>query len=200
MRSTWHPTQAAGSTHHSASSDRPLGRGARTSWCSTMAASGSTERGELAGVDGCLPAPLPLQDASALVTMETELRGEERDGSGGDPVREWTGRSPPRGTPFPPEGTAARAPRAWEFIGFRTLHFVGPCVTVFGLSPPRFDGVHPYYASGRSRPCAAWVHGHDGRRSRLTAAANRGAREVAAGPSAATSNCRRNKLQILCGV
>jgi uncharacterized protein (TIGR00730 family) len=30
--------------------------------------------------------------------------------------------------------------------GFRALHFVGPCVTVFGSA--RFDGTHPYYALG----------------------------------------------------
>jgi uncharacterized protein (TIGR00730 family) len=32
----------------------------------------------------------------------------------------------------------------WEFIrGFRTLHFAGPCITVFGSA--RFDENHPYY-------------------------------------------------------
>ena len=37
---------------------------------------------------------------------------------------------------------------AREFIaGFRTLHFVGPCVTVFGSA--RFPESHPYYAVGR---------------------------------------------------
>ena len=36
----------------------------------------------------------------------------------------------------------------WELItGFRTLHFVGPCVTVFGSA--RFDALHPYYALGK---------------------------------------------------
>ena len=35
-----------------------------------------------------------------------------------------------------------------QFIkGFRTLHFVGPCVTVFGSA--RFKEDHPYYASAR---------------------------------------------------
>jgi hypothetical protein len=35
-----------------------------------------------------------------------------------------------------------------EFLrGFRALHFVGPCVTVFGSS--RFDETHPYYAMAR---------------------------------------------------
>ncbi|MCA6447509.1 MAG: TIGR00730 family Rossman fold protein, partial [Chitinophagaceae bacterium] len=32
----------------------------------------------------------------------------------------------------------------WQFIkGFRTLHFVGPCITVFGSA--RFKEDHPYY-------------------------------------------------------
>src|SRR6201994_5072774 len=35
-----------------------------------------------------------------------------------------------------------------EFIkGFRTLHFVGPCVTVFGSA--RFKEDHPYYQAAR---------------------------------------------------
>ena len=35
-----------------------------------------------------------------------------------------------------------------DFIrGFRKLHFVGPCVTVFGSA--RFKEDHPYYALGR---------------------------------------------------
>ena len=37
---------------------------------------------------------------------------------------------------------------AAEFLrGFRTLHFVGPCVTVFGSA--RFPEDHPYYALAR---------------------------------------------------
>ncbi len=36
----------------------------------------------------------------------------------------------------------------WQFIkGFRTLHFVGPCVTVFGSA--RFSEDHPYYKAAR---------------------------------------------------
>ena len=36
-----------------------------------------------------------------------------------------------------------------EFIhGFRVLHFVGPCVTVFGSA--RFKEDHPYYAIARA--------------------------------------------------
>ena len=37
----------------------------------------------------------------------------------------------------------------WEFIkGFRVLHFVGPCVTVFGSA--RFKEDHPYYEQARA--------------------------------------------------
>ncbi len=36
-----------------------------------------------------------------------------------------------------------------QFIkGFRTLHFVGPCITVFGSA--RFGEEHKYYQSARS--------------------------------------------------
>ena len=36
----------------------------------------------------------------------------------------------------------------FEFMrGFRALHFVGPCVTVFGSA--RFKADHPYYEMGR---------------------------------------------------
>jgi uncharacterized protein (TIGR00730 family) len=36
----------------------------------------------------------------------------------------------------------------WQFIrGFRTLHFVGPCITVFGSA--RFKEDHPYYEAAR---------------------------------------------------
>ena len=43
-------------------------------------------------------------------------------------------------------GTVVRVVR--DFLhGFRTLHFVGPCVTVFGSA--RYPESHPYYALGR---------------------------------------------------
>lgn len=36
----------------------------------------------------------------------------------------------------------------WQFIkGFRTLHFCGPCITVFGSA--RFNEDHPYYEAAR---------------------------------------------------
>lgn len=53
------------------------------------------------------------------------------------------------------EGLHSRSKELWlvlraarDFItGFRTMHFVGPCVTVFGSA--RYDEAHPYYALGR---------------------------------------------------
>jgi uncharacterized protein (TIGR00730 family) len=36
----------------------------------------------------------------------------------------------------------------WQFLkGFRTLHFLGPCITVFGSA--RFKDDHPYYIAAR---------------------------------------------------
>jgi uncharacterized protein (TIGR00730 family) len=73
----------------------------------------------------------------------------------------------------------------WEFLrGFRALHFVGPCVTVFGSA--RFKEGHRYYEAARQ------VGGHIAADLGLTVmtgggpgimeAANRGAKE-AGGPS-----------------
>ncbi|GJQ30386.1 MAG: cytokinin riboside 5'-monophosphate phosphoribohydrolase [Phycisphaerae bacterium] len=69
---------------------------------------------------------------------------------------------------------------ALEFIrGFRTLHFVGPCVTVFGSA--RFDEHSPYYAMARTmgakiaaRNLTVMTGGGPG----IMEAANRGAREA----------------------
>ena len=38
--------------------------------------------------------------------------------------------------------------------GFRKLHFVGPCVTVFGSA--RFPESHPYYAARAAKSGPAW--------------------------------------------
>jgi hypothetical protein len=69
---------------------------------------------------------------------------------------------------------------AAEFVrGFRALHFVGPCVAVFGSA--RFTDTHPYYALGRAvgrriaeLGAAVMTGGGPG----LMEAANRGAREA----------------------
>src|SRR5262249_59503549 len=78
-------------------------------------------------------------------------------GGGGSPRpgADAGGRGPAResgrffGGPRPRRKELARAVRIFiEFIrGFRALHFVGPCVTVFGSA--RFKEGHPYHALGR---------------------------------------------------
>ena len=69
---------------------------------------------------------------------------------------------------------------AAEFIGgFRTLHFVGPCVTVFGSA--RFPASHPYYLLGRQvgqRLARLGFTVMTGGGPGLMEAANRGAREA----------------------
>lgn len=79
----------------------------------------------------------------------------------------------------------ARACRIFaEFIrGFRELHFVGPCVTVFGSA--RFKEDHPYYALARDMGARISRLGFTvmtGGGPGIMEAANRGARE-AGGPS-----------------
>jgi uncharacterized protein (TIGR00730 family) len=68
----------------------------------------------------------------------------------------------------------------WEFIrGFRALHFVGPCVTVFGSA--RFKEDHPYYALARQAGLALAEAGFTvmtGGGPGIMEAANRGARDV----------------------
>jgi uncharacterized protein (TIGR00730 family) len=67
-----------------------------------------------------------------------------------------------------------------DFIrGFRALHFVGPCVTVFGSA--RFDEHHPYYAMSREVGGALVGLGFTvmtGGGPGVMEAANRGAREA----------------------
>ena len=63
--------------------------------------------------------------------------------------------------------------------GFRALHFVGPCVTVFGSA--RFTDGHPFYALGRELGGALARLGFTvmtGGGPGLMEAANRGAREA----------------------
>ncbi len=71
-----------------------------------------------------------------------------------------------------------------DFIrGFRTLHFVGPCVTVFGSA--RFTEDHPYYRFAREMGAAISRMGFTvmtGGGPGIMEAANRGARD-AGGPS-----------------
>jgi uncharacterized protein (TIGR00730 family) len=83
--------------------------------------------------------------------------------------------------PQPRRSELARAIRIMlEFIrGFRALHFVGPCVTVFGSA--RFKADHPYYEVGRrvGRELArAGFTVMTGGGPGIMEAANRGAREA----------------------
>lgn len=68
----------------------------------------------------------------------------------------------------------------WEFIqGFRKLHFVGPCVTVFGSA--RFKQDHKYYGLARAAGAALAEQGFTvmtGGGPGIMEAANRGAHEV----------------------
>jgi uncharacterized protein (TIGR00730 family) len=68
----------------------------------------------------------------------------------------------------------------YEFIrGFRALHFVGPCVTVFGSA--RFPETHPYYQIGRhvgAELARAGFTVMTGGGPGIMEAANRGAKEA----------------------
>jgi uncharacterized protein (TIGR00730 family) len=85
------------------------------------------------------------------------------------------------------EGPHSRLRELWlvlqtvvEFIiGFRALHFVGPCITVFGSA--RWDEGHPYYEIGRDlgrRIARLGFTVMTGGGPGLMEAANRGAREA----------------------
>ncbi|MGH7811899.1 MAG: LOG family protein, partial [Candidatus Binatia bacterium] len=68
----------------------------------------------------------------------------------------------------------------FEFLrGFRALHFVGPCVTVFGSA--RFTENHPYYRIGRQVGAELAKAGFTvmtGGGPGIMEAANRGAKEI----------------------
>ena len=85
------------------------------------------------------------------------------------------------------EGPQSRSREFWlvlralkDFVtGFRGLHFVGPCVTVFGSA--RFAEDHPYYALGREVGAGLSRLGFTvmtGGGPGLMEAANRGAKEA----------------------
>lgn len=69
---------------------------------------------------------------------------------------------------------------AWEFLkGFRALHFVGPCITVFGSA--RFDENHRYYQLARRMGAEIAKMGFTvmtGGGPGIMEAANRGAKDV----------------------
>ena len=83
-----------------------------------------------------------------------------------------------------PQRRSAELTRAvgifFEFMrGFRALHFVGPCVTVFGSA--RFNEHHPYYELARQmrlRARQGRLYRDDRWRTRNHGGANRGAKEA----------------------
>ncbi len=83
-----------------------------------------------------------------------------------------------------PQARGAELMRAfrifWELIkGFRALHFVGPCVTVFGSA--RFAEDHPYYVQARECGKLLAKEGFSvmtGGGPGIMEAANRGAKDV----------------------
>jgi uncharacterized protein (TIGR00730 family) len=84
-----------------------------------------------------------------------------------------------------------------DFIsGFRTLHFVGPCVTVFGSA--RVAESHPYYSSGRHLGAALARLGFTvmtGGGPGLMEAANRGASEAGGRSVACTIELPHEQVQ-----
>jgi uncharacterized protein (TIGR00730 family) len=103
------------------------------------------------------------------------------------PVPVWPGRAgaPEEirflGGPQPRGFELARAIRIFVELlrGFRALHFVGPCVTVFGSA--RFREGHPYYAMAREVGAGLAAAGFTvmtGGGPGIMEAANRGAREA----------------------
>jgi uncharacterized protein (TIGR00730 family) len=97
-----------------------------------------------------------------------------------------------KGTPRPEEARFLQGPQPrgfelgrafrlfWELLkGFRALHFVGPCVTVFGSA--RFTEEQPYYRLGRevgARLARAGFTVMTGGGPGIMEAANRGAKEA----------------------
>ena len=110
-----------------------------------------------------------------------------------DPAARKAARIWPRGRRWAEEDRyLLEGPRSWrdefarllriarEFIrGFRALHFLGPCVTVFGSA--RFDENHHYYGLARQIGAEAARHGFTvltGGGPGVMEAANRGAKDV----------------------
>ena len=116
----------------------------------------------------------------------TQRPGHEERLTGGAPPERWG-----KGTRNPEEGRFLAGPRSrleeirrafriwWEFLrGVRALHFVGPCVTVFGSA--RFTEDHPYYGLAREvggRLARAGFTVMTGGGPGIMEGANRGARE-----------------------
>jgi hypothetical protein len=117
----------------------------------------------------------------------SQTPGHEERLTGGVPPERWG-----KGTRNPEEGRFLEGPRSrsqelvrafrifWEFLrGLRALHFVGPCVTVFGSA--RFPEDHRYYVQARevgARLARVGFTVMTGGGPGIMEAANRGAREA----------------------
>jgi uncharacterized protein (TIGR00730 family) len=125
-----------------------------------------------------MPAPEP--DDSSPTPLDTDFWGPDqqwgRDGVRSSEARFLQG-------PRPRGSELIHAFRIfWELLrGFRALHFIGPCVTVFGSA--RFKDTHPYYKLGVEVGAALGRAGFSvmtGGGPGIMEAANRGARSVGA--------------------
>lgn len=116
-------------------------------------------------------------DSTTRSAQNTQLQGDPQ---------QW-GKKPPKGGEHDLlKGPRLRRQELWttirifrEFIrGFRSLHFIGPCVTVFGSA--RFDEEHKYYKLAQETGAALARAGFavmTGGGPGIMEAANRGARE-----------------------
>jgi uncharacterized protein (TIGR00730 family) len=125
----------------------------------------------------------PETDPGGVHPAERQAAAES-----GEPPRWGKGTEEPEEGQFlaGPQPRLAELARLWRIAmdcvrGFRALHFVGPCVTVFGSA--RFQEDHRYYALGREMGRRLGLAGFavmTGGGPGIMEAANRGAREAGA--------------------
>jgi uncharacterized protein (TIGR00730 family) len=142
----------------------------------------------MAMAGAALPRRQPVRYLVPEAGMSTTIsQGMMPGGPNGAASRAW-----PQGPPSPeikrflqgPQPRRFELARAlrifWELVrGFRALHFVGPCVTVFGSA--RFGENHPFYAQARKVGTLLAQAGFTvmtGGGPGIMEAANRGAREA----------------------
>src|SRR6266545_4552922 len=149
---------------------------------------------------------MPLSPQSHVLSPQPGMRDNLVSAVSSQPPPDGTSEHVQAAEPEPEESFFLEGPRSRgtefkslltivaEFIrGFRALHFVGPCVTVFGSA--RFKEDHPYYAVARTvgqRLAKLGFTVMTGGGPGIMEAANRGARRPAASPSGATSSSPKN--------
>jgi len=121
-----------------------------------------------------------------MSTEENHTQEAVESSSTSEECCDWGKRPPHGGEHDLLKGPRLRRQELWtamkvfnEFIrGFRKLHFIGPCVTVFGSA--RFDEDHEYYKLARQTGAALARQGYavmTGGGPGIMEAANRGARD-----------------------